>query len=296
MGYSTIAEVVRFIDHIKFEKRYSAHTILSYKTDLEQFFNFIFSQYNILQPNQVNASFIRSWLASLKENNVSAKTLNRKISTLKSFYKFLLRNGEVICNPVSGIISPKIKKRLPSYLTENQANDLFANIQFSDNWKGRTEKLVLSIFYATGIRLSELIQLKEKDLAFYPAQIRIFGKGGKERIIPIPEKIAGEIQIYIEEKPQNHSDRLLITEKGKPLYAKQVYNFVKKYLSDVTTIYKKSPHILRHSFATHLTNNGADLNAVKELLGHSSLAATQIYTHTTIEKLKEVYRKAHPKA
>jgi integrase/recombinase XerC len=196
------------------------------------------------------------------------------------------------------IIAPKISKRLPQFVEQIDMDHLFQHMPFSDDWKGRTERLVILLFYSTGMRLSELIQLKESQLDASHKQIKVLGKGNKERIIPISQDLLEQLQKYISDKPINAkvSDFLFVTEIGKSLQSRSVYGFIKSKLSEVTTIKKKSPHILRHSFATHLMNNGADLNAVKELLGHSSLAATQVYTHNTIEKLKDVFKKAHPKA
>jgi integrase/recombinase XerC len=200
--------------------------------------------------------------------------------------------------PMTTIVAPKITKRLPSFIQESQLDTLFRHVDFLDNWQGRTEKLVLDLFYATGMRLSELIQLKETQIDIHYLHIKVLGKGNKERIIPASQQLIEAIQQYIQDKPIKLEGiyNVFVTEKGKPLNPRSVYGFVKKNLGLVTTAQKKSPHTLRHSFATHLMNNGADLNAVKELLGHSSLAATQVYTHNTIEKLKEVFQKAHPKA
>jgi integrase/recombinase XerC len=210
-----------------------------------------------------------------------------------------MKTGVLQQTPMVTIVSPKISKRLPVFVEEKHLTTLFEHVSFTDDWKGRTERLVLQLFYASGMRLSELIQLKESQLDASYHQVKVLGKGNKERIIPVAKDLIEELQSYIEEKHQKIDTvalNIFVTEKGKPLQPRAVYAFVHQYLSQVTTIQKKSPHILRHSFATHLMNNGADLNAVKELLGHSSLAATQVYTHNTIEKLKEVFKKAHPKA
>jgi integrase/recombinase XerC len=196
------------------------------------------------------------------------------------------------------VVSPKVNKRLPAFVEEKSTHTLFTHVEFGDDWMGKTERLILLLFYNTGIRLSELIHLKEKNIDADYFQIKVLGKGNKERIIPVSKELLTEINEYIVQKPVRLQSvtELLINQKGKPLYPKLVYNIVRKYLDAVTTVQKKSPHILRHTFATHLMNNGADINAVKELLGHASLAATQVYTHNTIEKLKEVYKKAHPRA
>jgi len=288
-----------FLDHLRFEKRYSQHTLISYQTDLEQFFAYLSSQFDSPDVPAITAMFIRSWLAEMKEEGLESRSLNRKISSLKSFFKFQLKNGVIQQSPMTTIVSPKLNKRLPSFVEEKDIQTLFDYVEFSDDWKGRTEKLVLQLFYNTGMRLSELINLKESQLDDSLKQVKVLGKGNKERIIPVSGELIQQLRLYIRDKSIRQEERdpkLFQTEKGKPLQPRQVYSFVKTHLATVTTIQKKSPHILRHSFATHLMNNGADLNAVKELLGHSSLAATQVYTHNTIEKLKEVFKKAHPKA
>lgn len=287
-----------FLNYLRFEKRYSQHTIISYQNDLEQFLSFVIAEFDGPGIAEINAAIIRSWLAHLKqEEDLTAKSINRKISTLKSFYKFLMREGIVETTPMSIINAPKINKRLPVYVEEKDIQTLFDYVEFSDDWKGRTEKLVLQLFYNTGMRVSELVNLKTSQIDSAYNHIKVLGKGNKERIIPVNKELIANLQDYIKHKPgDGNSGQVFVNEKGKPLYARQVYNMVKKNLSLVTTVNKKSPHILRHSFATHLTSNGADLNAVKELLGHSSLAATQVYTHNNIERLKEVFKKAHPKA
>ncbi|TAH13443.1 MAG: integrase [Sphingobacteriia bacterium] len=288
----------QFLEYLKFEKRYSKHTLISYQNDLEQFFQYLVSQFDSPDLELISPTMVRSWLAELKEDEISSKSINRKISSLKSFYKYQLKTGTLIKSPMGTIIAPKISKRLPQFVEQIDMDHLFQHMPFSDDWKGRTERLVILLFYSTGMRLSELIQLKEMQLDAAHQQVKVLGKGNKERIIPINKDLIDQLQKYIEEKPANaqQTDHLFVAESGKPLQPKSVYSFIKARLSEVTTIKKKSPHILRHSFATHLMNNGADLNAVKELLGHSSLAATQVYTHNTIEKLKDVFKKAHPKA
>ena len=287
-----------FLEYLQFEKRYSQHTIIAYQNDLEQFFSFLITEFDAPEITAVNSSFIRTWLASLKNDEMTAKSINRKISSLKSFFKYQMKTGVIAQTPMSTIVIPKMSKRLPSFVEEKDIATLISHVEFSDDWKGRTEKLVVQLFYSTGMRLSELINLKESQLDASYSQIKVLGKGNKERILPVSKEFMNELKKYIAEKPVCLPGvyNLFVNEKGKQLQPRAVYAFVKKYLSLVTTVEKKSPHVLRHSFATHLMNNGADLNAVKELLGHSSLAATQIYTHNTIEKLKEVFKKAHPKA
>jgi integrase/recombinase XerC len=288
--------IIPFLEYLQFEKRYSQHTIISYQTDLDQFFAYTAKYYETINPTEFTSSIVRSWLAQLKENDVTAKSINRKISTLKSYFKYLLKHGVIAASPMTTIVSPKISKRLPTFVEEKHINILFHHVEFADTWEDITKKLVMQLLYNTGMRLSELINLKESQIDASYTQIKVLGKGNKERIIPMSETLVSELKIYITKKPTDAVANVFVTEKGKALNPRYVYGFVRSYLSMVTTIKKKSPHVMRHSFATHLMNNGAELNAVKELLGHSSLAATQIYTHNTIEKLKEVFAKAHPKA
>lgn len=294
----TYPQLSKFLEYLQFEKRYSQHTIISYKKDLDQFLVYLISQFDGPQLPKITAAMIRSWLAELKGDGISSKTINRKASSLKSFFKFQIKMGLLLQSPMTTITTPKINKRLPQFVEEKDMQLLFDHVEFTDDWKGRTERLVMQLFYATGMRLSELINLKENQLDLSHEQIKVLGKGNKERIIPVSKNLLAEIKAYTQDKAikQDEVKNVFVTDTGKPLQPRNVYTFVKRNLGAVTTIQKKSPHILRHSFATHLMNNGADLNAVKELLGHSSLAATQIYTHNTIEKLKDVFKKAHPKA
>ena len=300
MHLSPEQNIRSFLDYLKFQKRYSQHTITSYQNDLSAFFNYLKMQFDESLVKNIKPSFIRTWLAQLKSEGISSKTINRKISSLKSFFKYQLKQGLIEVSPMSTIISPKVGKRLPQFVEKKDMDTLFDHVEFPDNWAGRTDRLLLQILYNTGIRQAELIGLKENQIDHLNNAIKVLGKGSKERIIPVSNTLMGVITTYSAEKKKQFSNAdtafLLVNEKGKKLYPKYVYNVAKKYLALVTTIDKKSPHILRHTFATHLTNNGADLNAVKELLGHSSLAATQIYTHNTIEKLKDIFKKAHPKA
>ncbi len=300
MSQSLYPQVQSFIDYLRFEKRYSQHTIISYKTDLDQFFYFLSFQYDSPSLSAIIPGFVRSWLAEMRNDEITAKSLNRKISSLKSFFKYLMKVDEIKQSPMTTIVSPKVGKRLPAFVAENDMENLKQYVEFPDTWKGQTDRLLLDLFYSTGIRLSELIGFSDSQLDVANGQIKVLGKGNKERIIPIAKDLANQLVGYIERKKQHFSSlpfsNFFINGKGRPLYPKYVYRVVKTNLSSVTTLQRKSPHVLRHTFATHLTNNGADLNAVKELLGHSSLAATQIYTHNTIDKLKDVYKKAHPKA
>lgn len=300
MPVQTNQLIQSFLDYLRYEKRYSAHTLISYQTDLIDFFDYLNVQFGEISFKDINHNFIRSWLASLKIKGLIAKSLNRKISSLKSFFKYQLKTGVIDATPMINIISPKIKKRLPVFVRENDTKKLIESLsQSTENWKTLNARMLITIFYSTGMRLSELITLKEKQIDFSRSQIKVLGKGNKERIIPVSREVVKIIQNYqqLKRKDFEHTDNvLLVTEKGKKIYPKYAYLLVNKILGETSTLDKKSPHVLRHTFATHLMNNGADLNAVKELLGHSSLASTQVYTHNTIEKLKNVYKKAHPKA
>jgi integrase/recombinase XerC len=292
--------IQQFLNYLNFQKRYSSHTIISYKNDLTTFFDFLLVQFGETPLAQIKPAFIRTWLADMKQHGMESKTINRKISTLKSFFKYQLRQQAVVVSPMAAIISPKINKRLPQFVDKKDITTLLTDVEFPDTWAGKTDELIIQLFYNTGMRQSELAGLKETAISKSNSTIKVLGKGNKERIIPVSNQLMHKMQQYMADKRNEHvtfdEDVLLVTISGKKLYPRYVYNAVNKYLKEVTTIDKKSPHVLRHTFATHLMNNGADLNAVKELLGHSSLAATQIYTHNTIEKLKNIHKKAHPKA
>jgi integrase/recombinase XerC len=300
MTNSIQKEINLFLEYLKFEKRYSQHTISAYHDDLIFFNDFLSTTFGNLLITEIKPTFIRSWLAHQKELDISSKTINRRISALKSFFKFLLRQEVIETSPMTTIVSPKIKKRLPSFIEQKDTETLFQHVEFPDTWGGIMNRMILELLYCSGMRLSELIALKESQVDLAKGILKILGKGNKERIIPLSSEMKAIIETYLLQKNVqfNHVrfEYLLVNEKGKKLYPKYVQLVVKKYLSLITTIDKKSPHILRHTFATHLMNSGAELNAVKELLGHSSLAATQIYTHNTIEKLKDIHKKAHPKA
>jgi len=294
-------EIQSFLDYLKFERRYSAHTIRSYQDDLRQFGEYLKKDYDEILIVKTDHVTVRSWLAQLKENDISAKSINRKISSLKSFFKYHLKAGTITQSPMGKIISPKISKRLPVFIKEEDTSKLIsASLIATEDWKSLNTHLLVSLFYGTGMRLSELVNMKENQVDFSRRQLKVLGKGNKERIIPVTAELLKVVKEYIQEKKkefEHSADTLLVTEKGKKMYSKYAYLLVNAVLNDnVKTLDKKSPHVLRHTFATHLMNNGANLNAVKELLGHSSLAATQVYTHNTIEKLKNVYKKAHPKA
>ena len=300
MAILTHQSIQSYLDYLKYEKRYSIHTITSYQTDLVNFIDFLELQFGGSSLEGVNHNFIRSWLAHLKEKGLTAKSLNRKISSLKSFFKYQLKIGAIETTPMAKVISPKIGSRLPVFIKEEDTKKLVEGLsQSTEDWKTLNAKMLITIFYATGMRLSELINLKDRQVDFSNSQVKVLGKGNKERIIPVSKEILEAIWGYQLLKKKDFEitdDVLLVTEKGKKMYPKYAYLLVNHILGKTNTLDKKSPHVLRHTFATHLMNNGADLNAVKELLGHSSLASTQVYTHNTIEKLKNVHKKAHPKA
>jgi len=288
-----------YVSYLTNEKRYSQHTIKSYLTDLNQYFDFLNTQFEV-SPVDANYQIIRSFIVKLVESGLTGKSVNRKISTLKGYYKYLIKEGEIETNPLTKISGPKIKKSLPSFITEEKINFLLDEIPFENNFEGFRNKNIISLFYYSGIRSAELINLKVSDLDFYNQTLKVLGKRNKERIIPMHPSLIKEITIFInnwrEEKPSTSDKFLFLTSKGNQLYPKLVYNIVNKSLNQITTQNKKSPHVLRHTFATHMLNNGADLNSVKELLGHVNLNATEIYTHNTFEKLKNIYKQAHPRA
>lgn len=292
--------IKQFLQFAEFEKKQSKHTVISYQTDLFQFENHLNFTYKIISVNEISHFHIKSWLVQMINEGIKNRSINRKISTLKSFYNFLLREQIVTINPLEKIQSPKVEKRLPEFIElnamESLLNDSEISQHFTNDFEGLRDKLLVNLFYSTGIRLSELQNLKNLNIDLYQKQIKVLGKRNKERIIPITSETIEQINCYnLQKTALGFSNQyLLLTNKGEQLYPKLIYNTVKKYLGQVTTLSKKSPHVLRHTYATHLLNKGADLNAIKELLGHSSLAATQIYTHNSIQQLKEVYKK-HPR-
>jgi len=285
----------KFITYLSSEKRFSEHTIKSYTTDLKQFTSFLSAEFQIIDEiNEISFQIIRTWIASLLEKGINPRSVNRKISTLKTYFKFLIREGELIENPMMKVVAPKSKKRLPIFIEEDQIASLLNEVQFEIGFIGQRNKLVIELFYVTGIRLSELINIKISDVDFNNQSIKVLGKRNKERIIPLSSNVVNDLNNFIENNQQN---KYLFTNlDGKKLYTKLVYRLVNKYIGKISSVNKKSPHILRHTFATHMLNNGADINAIKELLGHANLSATQVYTHNTIEKLKTVYKQAHPRA
>lgn len=290
--------VETFLKYLSFEKRYSQHTVDAYRKDLQQFSDFLNSEFEIEDFTEVKHPHIRGWIVSLMDQDLSPKSVNRKLATLKSFYKFLLGREYLDSNPTSQIKPLKTEKDLPAFVKEDEITNLLDRMEFSSDFSGQRDKLLLELLYSTGIRLAELKGLKETDVNFYEKTIRVLGKRNKERIIPVGNsliKLIGDYQ-KIKTEMGMTGDKLLLTDSGEVLYPMFIYRKVKTYLNAVTTLSKKSPHVLRHTFATHLLNKGADLNAVKDLLGHTSLAATQVYTHNSIEKLKAAFDQAHPKA
>ncbi len=286
---------LKFISYLSSERRLSQNTIVSYSNDLDQFHCFLNEHFNITsQISEVSFHIIRSWVANLFENGVQPRSINRKISTLKTFFKYLEREELVEVNPMLKIVGPKTSKGLPLFVKENEIKLLLEEVVFESGFIGKRDKLIIEIFYLTGMRLTELINIKITDIDFHNKSIKVIGKRNKERIIPLSNSIINSIQLFISEF--DLKDFLITNSKGNKVYSKLVYRVVRKYLSKITSINKKSPHILRHTFATHMLNNGADINAIKDLLGHSNLNATQVYTHNTVEKLKSIYKQAHPRA
>jgi len=296
----------RYIDYLRFEKRYSAHTILAYHTDLDDFSGFLSIQYSISDLLLADHYMIRSWLISLIERDVSPRSVNRKLSTLKSFYRYCQKLGLAQNNPMLKVVAPRVSKQLPVFLTRQNLDKLIHSIEYTNDYQGCRDKLIVTLFYATGIRRAELMQIKITDLDLGQGTLKVMGKRNKERIIPLGEQLISMLNGYLiirssffsenNLSDQNNGMPLFVTSKGEPVYPKLIYTIVHKYLSLIASNSKLSPHVLRHTFATHMLDDGADLNAIKEILGHSSLAATQVYTHNTIEKLKSIYKQAHPRA
>lgn len=286
-----------FFDYLEYEKKYSRHTILSYQNDLTQFIAYINGQGAEFIPSEIHYQEIRQWIGSLLSEKLAARSVNRKLSALKSYFRYLQRRQIISSNPMSKISGPKTPKRLPVFVDENQMQHLFEDITFEEGFNGTRDKLIMDLLYQTGIRRAELSGLKETDIDFYNSGIKVLGKRNKERIIPISLGLKRNLEAYLKVKEEHKLTNpvLLVNQKGQAMSDAAIYTTVKKYLSQVTSIRKKSPHVLRHTFATHLLNNGADINAVKDLLGHANLSATQIYTHNTIEKLKSSYKQAHPR-
>jgi integrase/recombinase XerC len=296
-------KIEQFIDYIKFEKRYSAHTVDAYSVDLSQFEKYLKQRFDV---DMLDAEYhhIRSWIVYLSGEDISKRSINRKITCLRSFYKYHKIQGGIDHNPAVKIKLLKTPKQLPVFLEEESMNHLFDDDLFPQDYKGRLSKSIVDLLYATGMRVSELVNLKTADIDWHNQQLKVLGKRNKERIIPLSDQVVESLHLYNKVRKEYFSEKetdadfayLFLSPRGKKIYNKFVYRIINYYLSLVTTIKKRSPHVIRHTFATHMLNHGADLNAIKEILGHASLAATQVYTHNSIEKLKHVYKQAHPKA
>ena len=287
-----------FIKYLKFEKRLSDHTILSYDNDLKQFESFFKTYSTNKEIKTTDKRAIRSWIVELSLKKLSPKSINRKIATLKSFFKFLIKRDVIEINPTTNITSLKTDQKIPNFLKEKDVNFLFDNLILEKNFNGERDMMILELLYGTGIRISELINLKTRNINLPKKEMKIMGKRKKERIIPLHQQVISQIKKYLDKKNEIKSTHefLLCTNKGKKLYPMLIYRIVKKHLSSLINSKKYNHHLLRHTFATHILNKGGDLNSIKDLLGHESLAATQIYTHNSIEKLKETFKASHPRA
>lgn len=289
------------MDYIAHEKRYSTHTITSYQTDLEQFSIYVKDQYEMEDPSRADHGMVRSWIVTLLESGLSPRSVNRKITTLKSYFRFLIKEGIVTEDPMSRIISPRTSTRLPQFIEEEQMQKLLEEVEFGQGYDGVRDRLIIEMFYHTGMRLTELITLQDRDIDLERDQMKVTGKRNKQRIIPFTRSMRKRLEEYRERRNDQFegkapANEFFLTSQGRRLYPRLVYRVVNRYLSLVTTVTRRSPHVIRHTFATHMLNHGADLNAIKDILGHANLSATQVYTHNTIEKLKKAYKQAHPRA
>jgi integrase/recombinase XerC len=295
MGYKE-----SFLEYLKTEKRYSPHTIRSYTNDLDQFFSYLAANEIPEKPDEITSHQVRSWIISMMEGGISAVTVHRKISCLRVFFRYLRKEGVIQGDPLEKVVLPKQKKRLPVFVAEDALKNLFDSNYFGEDFPGVRNRTIIEMLYLTGMRRAELIGLCDADIDLVGATVKVTGKRNKQRIIPLTKTFTGQLKDYLLIRDQSMDNRegswFFITDKGNKLYDKYVYNLVKGYLSLVTTIERKSPHILRHTFATHMLNRGADLNCIKEFLGHANLSATQVYTHNSFEKLKKIYKQAHPRA
>ena len=293
-----------YLNYLTFEKRFSKHTITAYTADVEAFKNFIIDTYDEYSDVDVTAVMVRSWIVSLMRDDKTARSVSRKLSSLRNYFRFLKRQGNIANNPAANVTAPKTGSRVPSFVTQNGIHQLLDGIEFAGDFEGVRDRIVLELLYHTGMRRSELLGLRNEHFDPYKSTIRIMGKGGKERIVPVSPPLRSELDGYLKRRENFLADKgiednelpLIITGKGRPAYPKLIYTIVNKYLGMVTTAENRGPHTLRHTFATHMLEEGADLNSVKELLGHSSLAATQVYTHSSVSRLKQAYKQAHPKA
>ncbi len=295
MDWSASSE--SFLQFLRTEKRFSAHTITAYSNDLQEAFLFFNREFELSSPSELSTSMVRSWVMFLSDEGREPKTVHRKLSSLRSFYKYLVRKGHLPALPFGDISLPKLRKKLPQFVESDKMEILLDKVEFGTDFDGVRDKTIIELFYGSGMRLSELVNLNVGDVDFSRKSVKVLGKRNKERIIPLPDEVLASLGSYLEARKSVHaeSDALMLTAKGKRVYPRLVYAVVKNYLSAVTTAQKRSPHVLRHTYATHLLNNGADINAIKELLGHANLAATQVYTHNTPEKLKKIHSKTHPR-
>lgn len=288
-----------FLDYLQYERNYSEETIKSYREDLRQFEEFAREEIGDSAPSEVKAELVREWIVYLMDRGYTSTSINRKLSSLRSFYKFLLRKGEVAVNPLQKITGPKNKRPLPAFLRESDMDRLLDEVDFGEGFKGCRDHMIIEMFYATGVRLSELIGLDNKDVDFSSSLIKVTGKRNKQRLIPFGEELKIAMAEYVDVRNEAvpvRADAFFVRENGERLSRSIVENLVKRNLSKVVTLKKRSPHVLRHTFATTMLNHDAELGAIKELLGHESLATTEVYTHTTFEELKKVYNLAHPRA
>lgn len=286
-----------FMDYLEFEKRFSVHTLKAYRSDLQQFAQFLRTEEQIEKINEISSPIIRSWLVKLMEEGIDPRSVNRKITALKTFFKYAMKSKWISINPMLKVVSPKIPKKLPVYLEAGKLEFLLDSTEFTTDFKGIRDRLILELFYGTGMRRAELLTSTTEDLDLHQKQLKVTGKRNKQRIIPLHTGLLTLFEQYmiLRNSIKTEHSFVFITPDGKQLYPELVYRLVKKQLSKVSTQKKRSPHVLRHSFATEMLNQGADLNAIKEILGHANLSATQVYTHNSIEKLRDVYKKAHPR-
>ncbi len=287
-----------FLQYIRTEKRYSRHTVVSYKNDLDQFFTWLGDEDPGATADSVTSAHVRGWMVSLIEGGAATGTVHRKMSALRSFFRYLRRHGMSNADPMTGVRLPKKARQLPVFVAEDALARLLDDFKFGDNFSGLRDRTIVEFLYLTGMRRSELINLCDEDVDLSSGQVRVTGKRGKQRVIPLSAGFIKSLHSYLDARSKEGlaGDWFFVSSRGNKMYDKSVYNIVTRYLSMVTTVEKKSPHVLRHTFATHMLNNGADLNSIKELLGHASLSATQVYTHNTFEQLKKVYKQAHPRA
>lgn len=287
-----------FLEYLRFEKRYSEHTLTAYSGDLEHMMQYFNSVYGLSDLSEAAPAHIRSWMVATMDEGTGARSIQRKISSLRSYYRYLMRRNMLSVNPLDKITLPKVRKKLPVFVDEKKMELLLDKVDFGDDFTGIRNRTIIELFYASGMRLSELMNLDINGVDFYNNQIKVLGKRNKERIIPVTREMAETLKNYIRIRNEitGESGRLFTRPDGLPMYPKLIYTIVHSYLNLISTQSRKSPHVLRHTFATHMLDKGADIQAIRELLGHSSLAATQVYTHNTLDKLKKTYRQSHPRA